>query len=265
MVEAKVKYVKRNALQGRDEELQTWDDYGYLASYWRDQVANVRLHDRLKERPIDRFAAEQLSLRPLPKIPYNTDEMVITEVRPSSRVEFDSNRYSVPPKLARKRVIIQANATQVRIFHQAEQVACHRRCYGRRELIADPVHQLEALQLRRKQTAAQLAESFLALGDDARHFHHQLLKQPIRLSVHLKRLVELARLYGRESVISAMRLAIQYETFDSAYVETILHQERRKHSLPSPTTVQPQRKELIQLELDLPDPSKYDRFMKDQD
>lgn len=54
MVESNVGYVKRNALQGRDVELQNWDDYRYLAMHWRDNVANVRLHDRLKERPIDR-------------------------------------------------------------------------------------------------------------------------------------------------------------------------------------------------------------------
>ena len=29
MVEANVGYVKRNALQGRDEELENWDDYRY--------------------------------------------------------------------------------------------------------------------------------------------------------------------------------------------------------------------------------------------
>ncbi len=265
MVESKVGYVKRNALQGRDDELQSWDDYGYLAIHWRDNIANMRLHDRLKQRPIDRFVIEKPTLRSLPKVAYNTDEVVITEVRPSSRIEFDSNRYTVPPKLARKTVTIQANKTQVRIFHQGEQVTCHVRCYSRRELVADVAHQSEAIQLRRKQRATQLEESFMALGEEARQFYLRLVKLPIRPIVHVKRIVELARLYGREGILSAMRVALQYETFDSAYVETILHQERRKQSLPSPTAVQPKRKELIDLELDIPDPSKYDRFTKDED
>ena len=77
--------------------------------------------------------------------------------------------------------------------------------------------------------------------------------------------MELLRLYGRESVVSAIKTALQYQTIDAAYVETILHQERRKRSLPSPTVVQPKRKELTELELDPPDPSRYDRFTKDQD
>ena len=66
-------------------------------------------------------------------------------------------------------------------------------------------------------------------------------------------------------MIASIRVALQYQTYDAAYVETILHQERRKQSLPSPTSVQPKRKDLIQLELDIPDPSIYDRFTKDED
>jgi hypothetical protein len=124
---------------------------------------------------------------------------------------------------------------------------------------------LEVLQLRRKQSVSQWEESFKALGDEACQFHLHLIKQPIRATAHVKKIMELARLYGRESVLSAIRVALQYATYDSAYVETILHQERRKRSLPSPTEVRPKRKELIEIELDIPDPSQYDRFTKDED
>jgi transposase len=52
MVENTVRYVKHNALQGRDDELQCWDDYRLLAIQWRDEVANVRLHERFHQRPL---------------------------------------------------------------------------------------------------------------------------------------------------------------------------------------------------------------------
>jgi transposase len=55
MVEAKVGYVKRNAFQGRDDELENWDGYERLATSWRDDVANVRLHDRLGQNGIAKF------------------------------------------------------------------------------------------------------------------------------------------------------------------------------------------------------------------
>jgi len=108
-VEAKVRYVKRNALQGRDEELQSWEGYGRLALYWRDQVANVRVHDATRERPVDRFQKERGLLRPLPAAPFNTDEMVPVVVNSHARVNFDGNRYSVPPELARKTALLRAD------------------------------------------------------------------------------------------------------------------------------------------------------------
>lgn len=40
---------------------------------------------------------EKAHLRPLPKIPFDTAEVVMTQVRPSARIDFDGNRYSLPP------------------------------------------------------------------------------------------------------------------------------------------------------------------------
>ena len=265
MVENMVRYVKQNALQGRDEELQHWADYRRLAIQWRDEVANVRRHDHLQQRPVDRWEVEKPTLRPLPTLAFDTDETVLTEVRPMARIEFDGNRYTVPPNLVRKTVLLRANPSQLRIFYQGQQVAAHARSFGRRELIVDPQHQLEAYQLRRKKSASDIEQSFAALGEAATEFYLQLCQRPVRPVVHLRRIMELLRLYGRESIVAAIAKAVQYQTCDAAYVETLIHQERRKLSLPSPTAVQPKRQELMDLELDVPDLSHYDRFTKDQD
>lgn len=265
MVEAKVGYVKRNALQGRDEELENWDGYQRLAAHWRDNIANIRLHDRLKERPIDRFQQEQQHLRSLPAVPLDTDEVVMTEVRPTTRIDFDGNRYSVPPQLARKPVVVRADCEQVRIYYQGQLVASHQRSYSRRELIIDSQHQLAALELRRRQRSSEIQQSFDALGPAAKTFHLGLLGQPVRTSVHLRRLMELIRTYGSSEVLAAISVANEYQTFDAAYVETILHQQRRKQSLPSPTSVRPRRQELTDIELDPPDPARYDRFTSQDD
>ena len=59
VVEGGVRYVKHNALAGRADELLRFEDYLALAPTWRDQVANVRLHETTRERPIDRFEQER--------------------------------------------------------------------------------------------------------------------------------------------------------------------------------------------------------------
>ena len=99
IVEKGVRYVKQNALAGRAEELTHFDDYLALAARWRDQVANVRMHEMTRERPVDRFQRERSLLRELPAIPFDTDEVVPAVVSPHLRIEFDGNRYSAPPRL----------------------------------------------------------------------------------------------------------------------------------------------------------------------
>ena len=254
-----MRYVKHNALAGRGEELLTWEDYQRFAPQWRDVVANVRLHATTKERPVDRFQKERDRLRPLPAVPYDTDEILSVVVTPHARVHYDGNRYSVPPGLVRKTVMLRASAGVVRILDQGQEVARHDRCYEKGQLLIHPDHKLAALKMRRRRQADQREEEFDALGPEAREFHRKLLAMPIKPTLHLRRLLGLVRLYGRQEVLAAIGLALQYQTYDAAYVETLLLQERRRREIPSPTPLQPKRRELIEdIHLEEPDPGRYD-------
>jgi transposase len=264
-VEASVRYVKHNALAGRDDELTCFQAYNDLANSWRDDVANRRIHDRLKERPIERFEQEKRALRPLPKLRFDTDEVILTSVRSTAQVIFETNRYSVPPQLAGKTVLIRADKQHVAIHHQAEQVAEHVRCYSQRETIIVKEHLAEAIAMRKIQRSRDIHRNFIALGEVAQCFYMGLCKRPVKPAVHLRKLADLLALYGSQSVLSAIEVANQYQTFDAAYVETILYQQRRKQSLPSPTTIKPQRTDLTEIQLDPPDPAKYDRFIEEDD
>ncbi|MEK7992656.1 MAG: IS21 family transposase [Planctomycetota bacterium] len=266
VVEATVRYIRHNALQGRCEELTRWEDYPRFACYWRDEVANVRIHQATQERPVDRFEKERPLLRPLPTFPFDTDELVSVVVSSHARVKFDGNRYSVSPDVARKTALLRASATQVRVVYQTREVACHPRCYERGQLICRSEHQLEALKLRQRRRAHQVENDFDALGEQAQKFHLELRRRPVKTSVHLRRLLNLVRLYGRQDVLAAIARANEYQTYDAAYVETFLLQARRRRELPSPTQPRPQRQELIEeIDLEEPDPGAYDRLCDEGD
>jgi transposase len=261
-VEAGVRYVKRNALAGRDHQLVSWDDYQQLAVTWRDDVANVRQHQATRQRPVDRFAQELPLLRSMPALEFDTDEVVPTIVTSHARVHFDGNRYSVPPSLVQIPVMIRADSTQIRVIANGVTAACHVRSYSRNHLIILPEHRLAALKLRARVRAHDIEAAFDALGEDARRFHLELCRQPVKTSVHLRRVLNLVHLYGRRDVVSAITQANHYQTFDAAYVETILLQDRRRRELPSPTQVRPRREELLEeTDLQEPDPAVYDRLM----
>lgn len=264
VVEGSVRYVKHNALAGRADELTRFEDYLALAPYWRDQVANLRTHETTRARPLDRFQQERALLRPLPAIPFDTDEVVPAVVSPHARIAFDGNRYSVPPQFVRRPITLRANRDELRLLHEGQVVAQHVRSYERGQLLVLPDHRLAALTLRQRPCQQALEQEFDAWGPAAREFHLRLNSRPVKSSMHVRRLLNLAQLYGRTEVLAAMARALELATYDAAYVENLLLAERRRRQLPTPTLPTPQRRELIDdIDLEPADPALYDRFCHD--
>ena len=239
IVEGGVRYVKHNALAGRDDELLMFADYVAFAPCWRDSVANVRVHETTRERPLDRFEKERSLLRPLPSIPFDTDEIVPCVVSPHARVEFDGNRYSVPPSFARKTVTLRADGSEVRIMHDGQVVARHVRSYERGQLIVLPEHRLAALEQRKRSARTTLEQQFDDLGPGSSAVSPAVEDAP-RQDGHAPATLtgpgpslRPARRRGRH------RRASQLETYDAAYVENLLLAERRRRKLPTPTLAEP--------------------------
>ena len=168
-------------------------------------------------------------------------EVVAAVATPHARVRFDGNRYSVPPEVARNPVTLRAYGHELRVIYEGTEVARHVRCYDKRQLLVLPDHQLAAIQMRKRRRTRQRQHEFDALGHQARRFHLELLKAPVKPGTHLRRLLALVRLYGRTEVLAAIARALEYHTYDAAYVESILLQERRRRQLPTPLPPRPQR------------------------
>ena len=191
---------------------------------------------------------------------------MVTVVSNHARVKFDGNQYSTPVEVVGKPVMVRGNADLVRILHEGRDVARHRRSYGKRKVIRDAEHELQALRIRKRNRAHHLEETFDALGDVACEFHLQLQKRPVKTSHHLRRLLDLAGVYGRDDVLAAITQANRLQTYDAAYVETLLLQERRRRELPSPTPLRPARQELIdEIDIEPSDPAVYDRLFRTED
>ena len=199
-------------------------------------------------------------MRPLPTIPFDTDEVVPAVVSPHARVAFDGNRYSAPPQFVRKPLTLRAGRDELRLLHEGQVVAQHVRSYERGQLLVLPEHRLAALTLRQRPCQRAPEQDFDAWGPEAREFHLRLNSRPIKTGVHLRRLLKLAQVYGRTEVLAAISRALELQTYDAAYVENLLLAERRRRQLPTPTLPTPKRRELIDdIELDPADPAQYDR------
>jgi hypothetical protein len=102
-------------LRIHEEIKRSPDDYRGGITVVRDYVRKVR------QRPIHRFAQESAPLRPLPPYEFDMDEVDSAVVNSHAMIQFDGNRYSVPPQLQGTTVMIRASATYVRAFADGSQ------------------------------------------------------------------------------------------------------------------------------------------------
>lgn len=130
-VEAGVKYVRRNGLQGREGE--SIDEVQPALATWNMEVAAKRVHGSTGRVPLEVFEAEEReALRPLPSARYELAVWKKAKVHPDTHVVLAGRLYSVPWQLVGQEVWIRAAGNSVVVYHRDERVATHTRTGLRR-------------------------------------------------------------------------------------------------------------------------------------
>jgi len=255
-VENGVGYVKKNFLAGL--ELPDFAALAPAAKLWVDTVADVRLHAATHQRPIDRFEDERHLLKRLN--PAGFDLGRISTVRASStcRVPLESNHYSVPPHLAGQRLTLKAYPDRVCVYYHDQLVCRHVRSQGRHQDIEDPEH-VRVLQAQRASAREQrLMLQWLALSPRAAAYGHGLQAKRVNARGHIRKILALAEIHGREAVSRAIDDGLELQAFSAEYIANIL--AARRHSAPEPAALQlTRRADLLELDMPEPDLSIYDR------
>jgi transposase len=96
---------------------------------WLVEVANQRLHQGTRERPMERFQPE--ALRALPIIPYDHRDTVEALVHKDLRLQFDGNKYCVPHRYVGQRLTVKADSSSVTIYERVNEVVSYPRCWRR--------------------------------------------------------------------------------------------------------------------------------------
>ncbi|MCA9566285.1 MAG: IS21 family transposase [Myxococcales bacterium] len=94
----------------------------------------------------EEFADEVPLLRPLPAKPFDTAKGDVHDVDSKSRVKVRTNRYSVPVRLAERKVEVRVLARYVEVVHEGKVVARHERLYGKHDDRLELDHYLELLK-----------------------------------------------------------------------------------------------------------------------
>ncbi|MDO8294703.1 MAG: IS21 family transposase [Gallionella sp.] len=261
-VENGVGYVKKNFLAGLE-----LPDFGALqpaATLWMETVANVRMHESTHQRPIDRFEVERAHLRRLNPAGFDLARLSTVRATKQFRVPLDTNHYSVPARYAGQRLLLKAYADRVCIYEHDQLVARHARSMERHKDVDDPEHERELLVQRKSAREQRLVVQFLAISPRAQSYREGLEAKRVNARVHLRKIVALADLHGRQAVARALDDGLELQAFSAEYIAHILAARRRIGEEPAALQLT-RRADLLELELPEPDLSIYDRDDGDDD
>src|SRR5215211_8869302 len=124
-------------------------DYQAQLDAWTER-ANARTHRTIRAVPAERLAEERQRMRALPERMPETDRRFVTRVAQQPYLRWDTNDYSLDPRLAGRRVearVSQREITAVAL-DTGELASRHRRRFARHLIFTDPAHQQELDRLR---------------------------------------------------------------------------------------------------------------------
>lgn len=251
-IESSIKYLRYNFWPLR--EFADLDDVNHQVKAWLEKTANQRQHQTTGKRPVERF--DKKMLKPLPHILQDYRETETSTVDKFFAVRFDTNTYTVPPRLVGKRVTVKADCRTVTIYYKEKQVAAHNRSWEKTKRVELASHSEQVKKLRKKLLMDKQIMVFMSLGQEAVDYLEKLAgaSHPIKKTVN--RLLCLNDMYGTPSLICALRKALEHKLYGAAYVQNLLDQEMSPSLAHPPVMLK--NEELNEIRLPEPNLAEYD-------
>lgn len=261
-VEGRVKWMKQNWAT----PVPVVNDMDELNAYLRrcceqDQARTVTG----KEGSIaERFEQEKQSALALPS--HSFDDCV-SETRSIDKYQtfaWEGNRYSVPRRDAFSKVVVKAYIDRIEVFRDNRRVARHSRSYNKQQMILDPLHYLTLLERKpayldhtEVYKTWELPQEFADLRDHFEQRHgimpgsRQFIQVLQLLAKHSQeRVLEAIRVCQREGVVTAQRIVFRCNELNGI-----------RDSEQPPTHESPESRTLPQVEVPLPDLSRFDALL----
>jgi len=217
---------------------------------WLVEVANQRLHQGTRERPMERFQPE--ALRALPIIPYDHRDTAEALVHKDLRLQFDGNRYCVPHRYVGQRLTVKADSSSVTIYQRVEEVVSYPRCWRRGQTFgAERFEKLLAEErpaARRSQAQQRLLDSLDGLCSRSllEAYLRDMADSDRSLARQIGEILELIRQYGPDVVASAIEKASAARAWGAEYVANIVRQQQAPRRPQPPVPLRdPQLRDLV--------------------
>ena len=251
-VENSIKYLRHNFWPLRT--FTDLEDINHQVLAWLNTTANQRQHQTTGEKPVQRLVKKALT--PLPDPLPDFRETQTLKVYKDFGIRFDTNIYTVPPRLVGKNVTLKADSRTLSVYYKEKQVATHVRSWQKKQRLELASHSEQVKKLKKKVLMDKQIMIFMSLGQEAVDYLEKLAdaSQPLKKTV--ARLLKLNDEYGTSSLIYALKKAMGHKLYGFAYVQNILYQEM------TPTTHHPpvnlKNKDLNKIRLPRPNLAEYD-------
>ena len=218
-VENAIKYIRTNFWPLR--EITSLDQAQEQVRQWLDTVANVRKHETTGQCPLDRLQG----LQPLPDPLPDCRQLCTLQVHKDFGVRFDANVYSVPPWAVGKQVVLKADNQRVSIYLKDKMIACHCRCWQRRQRLELPGHREQVQKIKKRTLRDRQVMIFLSLGEIALRYLNQLTDLRLPIKKNIAALLLLGDEYGEAALRYGLEKSLEKKAIGADYVRNILYQE----------------------------------------
>lgn len=255
-VERAIGYVRQNFWPLRS--FRDLADVNTQARRWLEETANQRQHRETGEKPDQRFRPE--ALRSLPALIPDYRDSVEALVHKDLRLNFDGNRYCVPPRYVGRKLIVKADSSAVSIYDQHHEIVAYVRCFARGQTLGAERFEKELFaQMAAAERSAAQQRLVAMLGPTAQTYLERLAETDRSLTKQVRELFALIREYGPDAVADALAKAHAAGAFGADYVGNLLRQQRVRREVQPPLRLKdPALNKLATDPLSLAD---YDRFI----
>ena len=251
-IERGIKYIRQSFWPLRG--IKDLSDANIQIRKWLDETANVRIHGTTGEKPAERSG--NVKLRSLPEHLPDCRDTVSVHSHKDFAVRYDNNFYTVPPWTVGKQLILKADNEIISIFYKDKLVAVHSRCWEYKKRIEIPSHAELVKRLKNKLFKDRDIAVFTSIGDKAEDYLDALANAGQPIKKNITRLLYLKDEYGDQSLLYAIRKALDLKAYGADYIENILYQEMTPVRIHPPVKLR--NDDLNRIRLTMPSLAEYD-------
>lgn len=202
---------------------------------------NNTVHRSTGKTPKELLSKERLIL--LPQKEYPARRIITAMASKTALVEFETNKYSVPSACASKAVEIAAYPETIEICLSGRIVARHRRCFGKKQTIQNPLHSERLLNQTPQFKMRRILQLISNMDQVFQYFLDNQDNEAKRIDAAYQ-LFTLLKTHSKGMLISAVRELNAMPCFKVGALLSLLHLPQ---AVQEPEALWPQNQNLLNL------------------